>query len=170
MSAAVPAPGSAVPGELIVGFEPGTTGAQRGTVRDQADVDLERALPIAGLQVVKTEDGQSAADARRELERSEGVPHAEPNFYRTATATPNGTHFRYLWGASDEGQRVSGTSGTAGADIRATEAWDITAGSPGTPTAVIDSGIELDHPDLSTQISGNPGGERRRPRDQRGRR
>ncbi len=46
------------------------------------------------------------------------------------------------------------TSGTPGADIRATEAWDVTTGNPGMLVAVADSGVDLDHPALRTTTTG----------------
>jgi subtilisin family serine protease len=47
-------------------------------------------------------------------------------------------------------------SGTADADIDAPEAWDVQPGG-GPPVAVIDSGLDFSHPDLSGQFWTNPG-------------
>lgn len=162
MGAVLLAPGSAhaatasaVPGELIVKFSGNADGGDREAARNQADVTLEHALPVNGLQLVKAQPGQSTSEAAAQLERSPDVAYAEPNQYRRAAAAPNDAYFSYLWGDSNHGQDADG--GTPGADIHAPAAWDVTTGSPNVTAAVIDSGIDATHPDLSSQIWTNPG-------------
>jgi hypothetical protein len=70
------------------------------------------------------------------------VRDAEPNFlrYPTSQFVPNDPLFDQQWGLLNIGQ-AHGTSqfggtftGTEGADIKATEAWDVTTGAPGDGT------------------------------------
>ena len=61
--------------------------------------------------------------------------------------------FSELWGMHNTGQ----TGGTPGADIHAPEAWDITTGSRQIIVAVIDTGVDYTHPDLTNNIWTNPG-------------
>ena len=49
------------------------------------------------------------------------------------------------------------TGGAVDADIDAPEAWYISTGDPATVIAIIDSGIDTDHPDLVDNIWVNPG-------------
>jgi len=62
-----------------------------------------------------------------------------------------------LWGLHNTGQTIGGQAGTADADIDAPEAWNTLTGNPGTVVAVIDEGIDLNHPDLRDNIWTNPG-------------
>ena len=148
---------AAAPGELIVRFEEAANAGDRIAARNGADVSFERALGLRGTQLVSAEPGQSVSAAQAELERSADVVYAEPNFIREAQAVPNDPGFSNLYGLHNTGQAVAGVSGTPDADIDALEAWDLTTGSPNVVVAVVDSGVDIAHPDLSSSIWTNPG-------------
>ncbi|TCN72290.1 subtilase family protein [Acetobacteroides hydrogenigenes] len=57
------------------------------------------------------------------------------------------TYFTNQWGLRNTGQY----QGTSGIDIKALEAWNMSIGS-GVNVAVVDHGIQLDHPDLQANI------------------
>jgi len=57
---------------------------------------------------------------------------------------PNDEYFPKQWHLHNTGQ----SGGTPGADIRAPEAWEITTGDPNIVIAVIDCGVDSNHPDL----------------------
>ena len=85
------------------------------------------------------------------------VEYVEPNYYRHTSATPNDTYFARLWGLHNTGQYVRGSNGTPDADIDAPEAWDITTGSSDIIIAVVDTGVDYSHPDLSDNMWSNTG-------------
>jgi subtilisin family serine protease len=70
----------------------------------------------------------------------ETVPTSEP-------------YFGYQWNMKNTGQ----SSGTAGADIKATFAWDLTKGSNTVKLGLVDSGVKADHEDFGGRISGDAG-------------
>ncbi|CAN5570099.1 hypothetical protein BH20ACT19_BH20ACT19_06610 [soil metagenome] len=146
-----------IPGEVIVRFEQGAGPADRAAARDRADVDFERGLGLSGLQLVQAEPGQSATRAIEDLERSDEVAYAEPNFRRSLQAAPSDTHFGLQWGLHNSGQLIGPAAGVADADIDAPEAWALTTGAPSVTVAVIDSGVDSSHPDLAPNIWANPG-------------
>ena len=59
-------------------------------------------------------------------------------------------------GFADTGQTIGGLPGAAGADIRATAAWDVSTGSRANVVAVIDTGIDYNHPDLAANVWSAP--------------
>ena len=66
---------------------------------------------------------------------------------------PNDPSFAVEWGLHNTGQY----SGTPGNDIGAAGTWQFTTGSRSVVVAVIDSGIDLTHPDLAANLWVNPG-------------
>ncbi len=143
----------AAPGELIVRFAPTADAGDRADIRERAQVGFAERLPVRGLQVVEVDAGQTTAAAERSLERADGVAYAEPNFYRRSFLRPSDSSFGLQWAFQNTGQ----SGGLAGADVNAVAAWDITTGSPATTVAVVDSGVQLSHPDLLGSSWTNPG-------------
>ncbi|NJD07088.1 MAG: hypothetical protein FIA97_11425 [Methylococcaceae bacterium] len=105
-----------------------------------------------GAHVVETRhDVGKAIDA---LYRSGAVEYAEADYQVHAIAVPNDPNFGVLWGLDNTGQ----SGGLAGADIDAPAAWDLrTATDKRTVIAVLDSGVDYNHPDLAPNMWKNPG-------------
>ncbi|MEY4118894.1 MAG: hypothetical protein RLZZ116_2222 [Planctomycetota bacterium] len=99
----------------------------------------------------------SVKDAIDRIAALKGVEYVEPDFVVRADAVPNDPSFGLLWGMQNTGQTVNADPGIAGADARATGAWDVLVGNPGFVVAIIDSGTLLSHPDLAANIWTNPG-------------
>ncbi|MFA5106720.1 MAG: S8 family serine peptidase [Patescibacteria group bacterium] len=105
------------------------------------------------LGVFSIHDGKTVASKIEELQHNPLVDYAEPEYlYYPESTTPNDTYYSLLWGLNNTGQTVNGTSGTADADIDAAEAWDIARNASDTIVAVIDTGVNLSHPELSASI------------------
>ena len=79
------------------------------------------------------------------------IAHAEPDYIVHAKTIPNDTRFSEQWSLNNTGQN----SGTADADIDAPEAWATTTGSSSVIVAVIDSGMDYTHADLSANLWSN---------------
>ncbi|BCS35114.1 hypothetical protein TBR22_A43400 [Luteitalea sp. TBR-22] len=94
----------------------------------------EFAVPMASTFRIAFDRDTSVQEAVSQLADVDGVEYVEPNRYREAYVTPNDPSFPAQWGL---------------AHINAPAAWDRTTGSANVTVAVIDTGIDLDHPELA---------------------
>jgi len=96
----------------------------------------------------------AALELANALFRSGDVRWAEPDFIVEIRRShfPNDPYFVQQWHLNNVGQ----AGGLPDADIDAPEAWDVTMGSPDIVIAIIDDGLDIDHPDLRANIYVNP--------------
>lgn len=171
------------PGEVIVklkqnpGFSAQSTGAQAHSLlmamasRYAMTVTPFRTDPTLVKITVngKVSMGQLIADLRA----NPGVEYAEPNYILYAydppqgssgrspspirAVIPNDPNFGLNWGLLNIGQKDNkGQLGKLGSDIGTTMAWTQTTGTKEIVVAVIDTGIDYNHPDLKNNIYTNP--------------
>lgn len=105
------------------------------------------------LRILELSPQQNPADAIRQLRSTGLYEYVEPDYIKTRHAVPNDPRFTEQWYLRNTGQN----SGTAGADIGATTAWDTRTSAPGMIIAVIDTGIHATHEDLTANLWHNPG-------------
>ena len=85
------------------------------------------------------------------------VIYSEPNYEWQALDIPNDPQFASQWGLQNSGQSGVGfAAGTAGADISAVPAWDVSTGDGKHVVGVVDTGIDYTHPDLQANIWSAP--------------
>jgi subtilisin family serine protease len=149
----VPYAHEVVPGEVIVRFKPGLGIESRRRILGTERAVLDRQLLLPGAALVNLAPGESVSSAVAALEQQAGVAYAQPNYVYQADATPSDPFFGVLWGLQNSGQLVDDRSGTADADIDAPEAWNLTTGSDDVKVAVLDTGVDYDHPDLAGNIA-----------------
>jgi len=147
-----------VPGEILVKWAPGVPALSAAVARDEVAGLTLREFPQIGWEHLQIDPTIDVPTAIRQILQQPGVLAAEPNYILGALATiPNDASFGSQWALRNTGQTVNGTAGTAGADISTTTAWDLRMTSPNIVVAVIDSGITLNHADLSSNLWVNPG-------------
>ena len=123
-----------------------------------ADIDGESVQRVGrrGLLRVKSRSHRTSTLIAA-LSRRPDVEYAEPNYVVTTLGEPNDPMFPQLWGLKNIGQPVNGGSpGTPGADIDAPEAWQTTLGNASNVVAVVDTGVDYNHPDLADNIWSAP--------------
>ncbi len=138
--------------EIIITFDGSVDDEEIRAVIRQSGLRFLKEFPaidptiLVGFEGV-TSRGFEIADDLTELEE---VAVAEPNFIHDLPemATPNDPLFPDQWDMQNTGQ----TGGTIGADMKAAAAWDISTGSSSIVVAVIDEGVDVDHPDLAANM------------------
>lgn len=144
------------PGELLIKFKATATETQVADAWQRAGLGLIKSFKFQraghpGIHHASTRLGVS--QALRHLENHPAVEYAEPNYRLYPAAVPNDPLFSSLWSLNNTG----GAGSLADADIDAPEAWSMTTGSTGVLIGVIDTGIDISHPDLAPNIWTNPG-------------
>ena len=153
-----------VEGEAMVIFKPGFGMDAAKAALGRRALKLDRHYPhiselsgrVAGL--VKSKNLTTAALLAR-LKEDPEVETVEPNYLRSfSTVTPNDTDFSALWGLRNTGQAVNSITGTSGVDTNFLPAWKMKRPTPAeVVVGVLDSGVDIAHPDLAANIWTNPG-------------
>jgi large repetitive protein len=145
-----------VPGDLIVGFQSDVSPADQQKILKSVGADEKQSWKKIHGSLAHLASGDVDA-AIAKLRQDPRVRYAEPNHIVTIDSVPNDPSFGNTWGLNNTGQTINGSPGTPDADIDAPEAWNVTTGSSNVTVAVIDTGVDWSHPDLSSQIWVNPG-------------
>lgn len=106
------------------------------------------------IHVVVLGPGVDPRQAARSLSRLPGVDYAEPNDWVTIEAIPNDPSYTNgtLWGMYGDASAPANSFGS-----QASEAWAAgNTGSSSVYVAIIDEGIDFNHPDLAANIWTNP--------------
>jgi subtilisin family serine protease len=142
---------AAAPGRLLVRFAERTSASERSGLRAAIRAKRIHAFHAPGLELIETPIPVERAAAL--LRSHGGVASVERDCIVHLADSPNDPDFPDEWGLLNTGQQ----GGTPGADIDAAPAWAVRTDASSVTVAVIDSGIQLDHPDLAANLWTNPG-------------
>jgi thermitase len=125
--------------QILVKFKPDVTLPEAAEMHRQLGGQVKGIIPGIEIQVVTVPKGQAKEKAKA-YSANARVAYAEPDFVVQALDTPDDPGF--------VNQRGMVTVG-------APQAWDVTTGSRSINIAILDTGVDLDHPDLASKIVEN---------------
>jgi len=102
-----------------------------------AGVAMAGDLGLDGTFRVRYGATQAPATVAKRLDDLEEVAWAEPNRFREAAVVPNDPQFGAQWGLTR---------------ITCPDAWDHTTGDPSIVVAIVDTGVDLNHPELASLL------------------
>lgn len=124
-----------VPGEVVVKFRNSNPAAVQAAVRAMGVRELERNTDI-GFSRIQLRPGISVEQAVRYYQGLKDVVYAEPNYIYSVALTPNDLV------AQQYGPQI----------MSAPAAWDVTLGVNTVTIAIVDTGVQLTHPDLAAKV------------------
>ncbi|PIS11743.1 MAG: subtilase [Bdellovibrio sp. CG10_big_fil_rev_8_21_14_0_10_47_8] len=141
-----------VPGEYVVSLKREIGQFNKQDLEVSLGSKIKETIFEDRIVVVQRSMIETAESAVKTLSENPLVRLAEPNYIYRINKTPNDPSFGKLWGLKNIGQSDVRAGGVAGVDINVEKAWDITTGSKDVLVAIIDTGIDYDHPDLKENI------------------
>ena len=124
------------PGEVLVKFAPGVGASQAAANLAAKGLVIAGEIPSLDIKRLAVTPGQELMWVE-ELRDDPGLVFVEPNYLAHAAETvPDDPHYTEQWDLPR---------------IRASQAWDLTTGDD-LIIAVIDTGVDLDHPDLAGKL------------------
>jgi thermitase len=151
-----------VEGEVLVKFKANvTTEVQQYTATNLGGRSFKSVGKKLKVARVKLEKGSDVMTAVQAYQADANVEHAQPNYIYYASAIPipkepNDPSYTQLWGMNNTGQTIlnpsyatSNPRGIAGNDINAELAWEQKTDCRSAVVAVLDTGINYTHTDLT---------------------
>ncbi|MBD3318449.1 S8 family serine peptidase [Candidatus Woesearchaeota archaeon] len=140
LSAVVIASPEFVPGQLIVHYED----TARNALTTKAVIGTDK-VEFIGSKKKKTElvtlnKGADVQHAMNSLQHTPGVAFVEPNYILEVQAHPSDPQYKDQYHLNT---------------VNARQAWDLEAGNSDVVIAIIDTGVDWDHPDLAGNIWNN---------------
>jgi subtilisin family serine protease len=138
--------------EIIVKFKPNVSAT---AVKDKLSLKTVKKLNSIGAEVVKVPVGKKADTIISALKADSTVLYAQPNYKYYPSSLPNDTLYSNLWGLHNTGQFDM----TPDMDIdlpEALEHFNASTNQEELVIAVIDTGIDINHPELQDIIWQNP--------------
>ena len=120
----------------------GTINAKKLFARKKDTGILSISHELDGIYKITISKGADIQSIAKEYANLPEVEFAEPNGLFEICRTPNDPDYNIQWGLFK---------------ISASKGWDAKVGDPKVVIAVIDTGVDYNHPDLSGNIWANPG-------------
>ncbi len=135
-------PAGVVPNRLLIGVRPTVRPASHRWVSSLTGGRVIKSFADGRVLVVDLPAGVSMQTAASRAMMDPAVEFVEPDRIMYPALVPNDPEYSAQYHLPL---------------IRAPQAWDVTTGSPNVVVAIVDTGVDLDHPDLAGRIWRNSG-------------
>ena len=143
--------------ELIIKYKNSVSATK---LKNKHSLKTEKKFKSIGAEVVKVEKGSNIESLVKTLEADPSIAFVQPNYIYRAADVPNDPSFNKLWGLHNTGQQINGAVGVNDVDIDYSEAiqeFSKVTNQQQVVVGVIDTGIDINHPELVDSIWTNPG-------------
>jgi thermitase len=152
-----------VEGEIIVKYTTNvSTEMQKNFIEREGGKRL-RKLNSRGFNQVKIDRKKNIKDVIAEYQSDPNVEYAQPNYIYRIKTVPNDTYYGQQWGLKNTAQKIvtrngpdapssTNNPGTAGKDMDLENAWNTITNCSSVTVAVLDTGINYNHEDLSANM------------------
>ncbi|MGD2066653.1 MAG: S8 family serine peptidase [Candidatus Bathyarchaeota archaeon] len=146
-----------LPGEITVQFKDKISETDQKRIIKELNCSVLKKQFTPGYYTLKLPKGKDLFEAIEEFNARDEILFAEPSNvgYNDALYIPDDSDFTQQWYLHNTGQ----TGGTPDADVDAPEAWNIERGDSDVVIAIIDTGVDLNHPDIQSNLIPQPPGE-----------
>lgn len=142
-----------VQNKVMVKYKPGTDKQTREQIEQRHSLIQVSEIKLFSIHVYEFNTKNVTADNLcNKLHQEPAIDVATPDHVRTASSV-NDTEFNKQWYLNNTGQTVNGKSGPSGIDIRWSNAQNIYNPKQKVKVAVVDSGVNMLHPEIVGQIN-----------------
>lgn len=143
---------------VLVRFRPEISDQYAEATLKTYELTVVRRIPGVGAYSVRIPAGATVPGTLALLRRNPDIELARPDYRTRLADVPNDPYFQdYQYALRNRGGVLNIGPGiqfqlTAGADIKAVDAWTVAKGDAQTIIAIVDTGVDMTHPDLVDKI------------------
>jgi thermitase len=141
--------------KILLRFKPAMSVAAAGATLRAYGSSAVASIPRIGVIKARVPAGATVTGFITALNRNPDVEYAEPDYRTSIHVTPDDEYFWRQYALYNDGEN-NGVPGSPEpklrADIKATAAWEVTKGSSSVIIGILDTGIDMTHPDIVNKI------------------
>lgn len=144
------------PDQVLVKFKPSLSIQEVKATVAAYEAEVMKRIPRINVYQVRIPKELNVEEMIYVLRQNPDVEYVGPNYKAYIAVVPNDTLFEYQYALRNTGQEIGipgSPKGKARADVKATTAWDETKGTEEVLIAVIDTGVDFEHPDIKNKVT-----------------